>query len=76
MKRKIYDSLLKWKQEKQGTTALLIEGARRIGKSYIAVVHSGTDPIVHMFEVAHEEILRCQIVTSNWGGSRYGAFPA
>jgi predicted AAA+ superfamily ATPase len=36
MKRKIYDSLLKWKQEKQGTTALLIEGARRIGKSYIA----------------------------------------
>ena len=36
MKRKIYDSLLKWKHEKQGTTALLIEGARRIGKSYIA----------------------------------------
>ena len=36
MKRKIYDSLLKWKQEKDGTTALLIEGARRIGKSYIA----------------------------------------
>ena len=36
MKRKIYDHLLKWKQEKQGTTALLIEGARRIGKSYIA----------------------------------------
>lgn len=34
MKRKIYDSLLKWKQEKQGTTALLIEGALRIGKSY------------------------------------------
>ena len=27
-----------------------------------------------MFEVAHEEILRCQIVTSSWGGSRYGAF--
>ena len=36
MKRKIYDSLLKWKLEKDGTTALLIEGARRIGKSYIA----------------------------------------
>lgn len=35
MKRKVYKSLLKWKQEKQGTTALLIEGARRIGKSYI-----------------------------------------
>ena len=36
MKRKIYDRLVQWKQEKDGTTALLIEGARRIGKSYIA----------------------------------------
>lgn len=36
MKRKIYDQLVLWKQEKNGSTALLIEGARRIGKSYIA----------------------------------------
>lgn len=36
MKRKIYDKLVQWKNEKNGTTALLIEGARRIGKSYIA----------------------------------------
>jgi len=36
MKRKIYDDLVKWKNEKDGTTALLIEGAHRIGKSYIA----------------------------------------
>lgn len=36
MKRKIYDKLVQWKREKDGTTALLIEGARRIGKSYIA----------------------------------------
>jgi len=36
MKRKIYDDLVRWKTEKEGTTALLIEGARRIGKSYIA----------------------------------------
>lgn len=36
MRRKIYDNLLKWKKEKDGTTALMIEGARRIGKSYIA----------------------------------------
>lgn len=35
MKRKIYQQLLKWKQERQGEVALLIEGARRIGKSYI-----------------------------------------
>ena len=36
MKRKIYDEILKWKRESNGTTALLIEGARRVGKSYIA----------------------------------------
>ena len=36
MKRKIYDELVKWKNESQGKTALLIKGARRVGKSYIA----------------------------------------
>ena len=36
MKRKIYDSLVKWKKESAGSTALLIDGARRVGKSYIA----------------------------------------
>jgi len=34
--RKIYDKLLEWKKESAGKTALLIEGARRIGKSTIA----------------------------------------
>lgn len=36
MKRKIYEDILKWKKESNGKTALLIEGARRVGKSYIA----------------------------------------
>lgn len=36
MRRKIYRQLLEWKQNKKGSTALLIEGARRVGKSYIA----------------------------------------
>ena len=35
MRRKIYDKLLEWKKSHKGDTALLIEGARRIGKSYI-----------------------------------------
>ena len=35
MKRKIYNKLLDWKNKRNGTTAVLIEGARRIGKSYI-----------------------------------------
>ena len=35
-KRKIYERMLQWKQESDGQTALLIKGARRIGKSTIA----------------------------------------
>lgn len=34
-KRKIYNKLLEWKQESDGRTALLVEGARRIGKSTV-----------------------------------------
>lgn len=34
-KRKIYDKLLEWKKESDGKTALLVEGARRIGKSTV-----------------------------------------
>ena len=34
-KRKIYAELLNWKRESDGKSALLIEGARRVGKSTI-----------------------------------------
>lgn len=36
MKRKIYDELLAWKNEDARNCALMIDGARRIGKSYVA----------------------------------------
>lgn len=36
LKRKIYANLLSWKQKTNGQTALLIDGARRVGKSFIA----------------------------------------
>lgn len=36
MKRKIYETLYQWKTNSQGKTAILIDGARRVGKSYIA----------------------------------------
>ena len=36
IKRKIYDKILDWKQNCHGEKALLIEGARRIGKSTVA----------------------------------------
>ena len=36
MRRKIYDKMVQWKKESAGRTALLIDGARRVGKSYIS----------------------------------------
>lgn len=35
-RRKLYDRMLHWKKERDGKTALLIKGARRVGKSTIA----------------------------------------
>lgn len=35
LRRKIYDKLLEWKNESKGKKALMVEGARRIGKSTI-----------------------------------------
>lgn len=36
MKRKIFGQLIEWKKKSNGKTAILIDGARRVGKSYIA----------------------------------------
>ena len=36
IKRKIYKKIVKWKKQANGSKALLIEGARRIGKSTVA----------------------------------------
>lgn len=36
LQRKIYSELIKWKTLDQGKSAMLIDGARRVGKSYIA----------------------------------------
>ena len=35
-KRKLYDKLLDWKTNRKGKTAVMIEGARRVGKSTLA----------------------------------------
>lgn len=35
MKRKMTDRLTEWKKRSNGTSALLVQGARRVGKSYI-----------------------------------------
>ena len=36
MYRKLYQELLEWKNESQGKSAIMIDGARRVGKSYLA----------------------------------------
>jgi hypothetical protein len=36
MKRKLYNTLLNWKNAEKGRVALMIEGARRTGKSWLA----------------------------------------
>jgi len=43
MRRKIYEQLLKWKESSHGRTALLIDGARRVGKSYIVEEFAKTE---------------------------------
>ena len=51
MKRKIYDKLLEWKRESADKYALLVEGARRVGKSWIVEEFAKTSrKIKELFE--------------------------
>ena len=59
MKRKIYDRLLRWKNNDAPDTAILIDGARRVGKSYIAEEFAKTEYksyILIDFNVAPPEV--------------------
>jgi predicted AAA+ superfamily ATPase len=59
-KRKIYDRMIRWKKERNGDTALLIQGARRIGKSTIAMEFARNEYESCMlvdFSVASHEVL-------------------
>ena len=60
MKRKIYSELLKWKKENKGEVALLIDGARRIGKSYIVEQFAKENYIIYIF--TNKGIIRNNIV--------------
>lgn len=58
--RKTYDKLLKWKNELQGKKAIMLEGARRIGKSTTAEVFAKNEYksyIVIDFNNASKKIL-------------------
>ena len=47
-KRKIYQQLLDWKKESDGHTALLVQGARRIGKSTVVEEFAKREYISHI----------------------------
>ena len=35
LKRKLYEKMLEWKKESNGSSALLIDGARRVGMNFL-----------------------------------------
>lgn len=43
LRRKLYRKLLDWKRQSAGSTALFIEGARRVGKSYLVELFGRTE---------------------------------
>lgn len=47
-KRKIYDRILQWKASRNGRTALLVEGARRVGKSFTVAEFAGREYKSHV----------------------------
>ena len=48
-KRKIYPQLVKWKSLSNGTSALLVEGARRVGKSTVAIEFAQAEYETYLF---------------------------
>ena len=59
-KRKVYDQLLEWKEKSNGKSAMLVEGARRVGKSTVVeefAKNEYDDYILIDFSNADKEIL-------------------
>ena len=58
-KRRAYNKLLTWKRESQGSRAMLIEGARRVGKSTLARAFAENEYAAHLivdFSKASEDL--------------------
>lgn len=49
LKRKAYNELLRWKKESNGASAILIEGARRVGKSHLAQTFAKREYDSHIY---------------------------
>ena len=62
MERKIYKKLKEWKERSKGTSALLIDGARRVGKRYIAQEFATNEYksfILIDFSYPNPEVIKC-----------------
>ena len=62
MKRKIYQEMLEWKKRSNGRTALMLDGARRVGKSYIAEEFARNEYAKYLlidFSKASAKVKRC-----------------
>lgn len=60
-KRKLYQTLLSWKVEREGKTAILIEGPRRVGKSTLAETFAQNEYESYIkidFSVAPKEVIK------------------
>lgn len=60
LKRKLYARLLEWKKKSKGASALMIDGARRVGKSYLCQQFAENEYASHImidFGNAPDEIL-------------------
>ncbi len=67
-KRKIYDKLLDWKRKSNGKAAILLEGARRIGKSTIVEIFAQQEYEDYLIvDFAREDKIMRQNFTENIG---------
>ena len=60
-KRKLYERLLEWKRVQNGKSAILIEGARRVGKSTLVEQFAKNEYesyilMLHMGERCHAQL--------------------
>ena len=67
-KRKIYDKLVRWKTESDGETAVLIDGARRVGKSTVAETFGKNEYARHIIvDFAHPKSAVIDVIRNDPG---------
>lgn len=62
-KRKAYNSLVEWKRVSNGSTAALVEGARRIGKSTVAEAFAQAEYTDYLLLDFSKEALTCAAIS-------------